>query len=43
MANAIFVDEMTADNTNEVERMVAELHQELQAFREEMRQARGLL
>ena len=43
MANAVFVDEMTADNTNEVERMVAELHLELQAFREEMRQARGLL
>ena len=43
MANAVFVDEMTADNTDEVERMVAELHQELQAFREEMRQARGLL
>ncbi len=43
IANAVFVDEMTADNTNEVERMVAELHQELQAFREEMRQARGLL
>ena len=43
IANAVFVDEMTADNTNEVERMVAELHQELQAFREEMRQPRGLL
>ena len=43
MANAIFVDEMTADNTNKVERMVEELPQELQAFREEMRQARGLL
>ena len=43
IANAVFVDEMTADNTNEVERMVVELHQELQAFREEMRQARGLL
>lgn len=41
MANAVFIDEMTADNTNEVERMVAELHQELQAFREEMRQTRA--
>ena len=40
MANAVFVDEMTADNTDEVERMVAALHEELQAFREEMRQAR---
>ena len=40
MANAVFVDEMTADNTDNVERMVAELHEELQAFREEMRQAR---
>ncbi len=37
MANAVFVDEMTADNTDEVERMVSELRQELQAFREEMR------
>ena len=42
MANAVFVDEMTADNTNEVERMVTELRQELQEFREEMQQARGL-
>ena len=38
MANAVFVDEMTADNTNEVERMVMELRRELQEFREEMRQ-----
>ncbi len=43
IANAVFVDEMTAYNTNDVERMVTELHQELHAFREEMRQARGLL
>ena len=43
MANAIFVDEMTADNTNKVERMVEELHEELQAFREEMRQTRDSL
>ena len=41
MANAVFVDEMTADNTDEVERMVTELRRELQEFREEMRQARG--
>ena len=41
MANAVFVDEMTADNTDEVERMVTELRQELQEFREEMRQLRG--
>lgn len=37
MANAVFVDEMTADNTDEVEQMVTELRRELQAFREEMR------
>ena len=41
MANAVFVDEMTADNTDEVERMVTELRRELQEFREEMRQSRG--
>ncbi len=40
MANAVFVDEMTADNTNEVERMVMELRRELQEFREEMRQGK---
>lgn len=38
MANAVFVDEMTSDNTNRVEEMVAELRQELQEFRKEMRQ-----
>lgn len=37
LANAVFVDEMTADNTRQVERMVTELRSELQAFREEMR------
>ena len=37
LANAVFVDEMTADNNREVERMVRELHEELRAFREEMR------
>lgn len=39
MANAIFVDEMTADNTDDVEHMVMAMRQELQEFREEMRRA----
>jgi hypothetical protein len=39
MANAVFVDEMTSDNTDRVERMVAEMREELLAFREEMQQA----
>lgn len=38
MANAVFVDQMTSDNTHDVERMVTELREELRAFREEMRQ-----
>ena len=40
LANAIFVDEMTADNTKEVERMVTELREELRDFRSELRQTR---
>ena len=36
IATAVFVDEMTADNTKRLEHMVAELHEEVQAFREEM-------
>lgn len=35
LANAVFVDEMTTDNNDELESMVAELRQELQVFREE--------
>ena len=40
LANAVFVDEMTTDNTRKVEAMVAELQDEVRAFREEMQQAR---
>jgi voltage-gated sodium channel len=32
LANAVFVDEMTADNTVKVERMVAEMHKEMNEF-----------
>ncbi|MEZ4707068.1 MAG: ion transporter [Caldilineaceae bacterium] len=38
LANAVFVDEMTTDNTDQLEQMVAELRQELQTFRAEVRQ-----
>lgn len=41
IANAVFVDTMVADNTDEVERMVMELRAELQEFREEMAENRG--
>lgn len=37
LANAVFVDEMTTDNTDTLERQVAELHAELKEMREEMR------
>jgi voltage-gated sodium channel len=37
LANAIFIDEMTSDNTHAVERKVDELHQEIRALREELR------
>lgn len=36
LANAIFVDEMTADNTQKVERMVKELHQEIISLRKDL-------
>jgi len=35
LANAVFVDEMTTDNTDELEQMVVELRAELRAFRQE--------
>lgn len=40
LANAVFVDEMTTDNTDDLEDMVRDLRTELQAFRTEMQ---GLL
>ena len=36
IANAVFVDSMVADNTNELERMVTELRAEMQQFRKEV-------
>ncbi len=36
LANAVFVDEMTADNNDQLEEMVVELRQELASFREEI-------
>ncbi|MFK7846415.1 MAG: ion transporter [Rhodothermales bacterium] len=36
LANAVFVDEMTADNNDELEEMVVELREELASFRKEM-------
>lgn len=38
LANAIFVDEMTTDNTDDLEEMVMQLHREVKSFREEMQQ-----
>ena len=35
LANAVFVDEMTADNTDNVEKMVAKLERDLQNFKSE--------
>lgn len=40
LANAVFVDEMTADNTHTLERLVAELTGEVQALRDEVRALR---
>ena len=40
LVNAIFVDEMTADNTDRLEFMVLALRQELEQFQEENRRAR---
>jgi voltage-gated sodium channel len=37
IANAIFVDAMTADNTAKVEKMVASLHDEVRQLKEEIR------
>lgn len=36
LANAVFVDEMTTDNTDEVEAMVTQLRREVQQLREEL-------
>ncbi len=36
IANAVFVDSMVSDNTDEVERMVTELREELKSFREDV-------
>ena len=36
IANAVFVDSIVSDNTDGVERMVTELHEELRLFREEL-------
>lgn len=36
LANAVFVDEMTADNNDELEAMVVELRQEMATFHEEV-------
>jgi len=41
LANAVFVDEMTTDNNDELEEMVRNLTQELQAFREEFQASAG--
>ena len=38
LANAVFVDEMTTDNNDELEEMVRELRAELQTFRAEFQQ-----
>ena len=40
LANAVFVDEMTSDNTAQVEAMVTLLQKELQSFREANQQSR---
>lgn len=37
LANAVFVDEMTADNTQKVENMVANLHEEIRQLREDLK------
>lgn len=37
LANAVFVDEMTADNTDKVEEMVANLQDEMKSFHEQTR------
>ena len=38
LANAIFVDEMTVDNTLTVEKMVSDLHREMNRLHAAMRQ-----
>ena len=41
LANAVFVDEMTADNTRRVEALVAELTEEVRGYRAEAARLRG--
>jgi voltage-gated sodium channel len=41
LANAVFVDEMTADNTQKVEQMVAAMHEEIKTLRREMNSERN--
>lgn len=41
LANAVFVDEMTTDNNDELEEMVRSLGEELRAFREEFQASSG--
>ena len=41
LANAIFIDEMTADNTDAVEEKVDRLHEEIRALRAELRKDRS--
>lgn len=42
MANAVFVDEMMADNNRKLEGMVAAMHADLQALRDEVQRQRPL-
>ena len=41
IANAVFVDTLVADNSDDLERKVLELHEELRQFRSEVAQGRG--
>lgn len=41
LANAIFIDEMTSDNTHAVEQKVDALHEEIRALRQELRKDRS--
>lgn len=43
LANAVFVDQMTADNTDELESHVSELTAEISSLREELRELRTTL
>ena len=43
LANAVFVDEMTADNTVKVEKMVLRLEQDIRNLRNERQQDHAIL